>query len=83
VIFELRKPLYDWRNFGTQDEPSYDLDLANNVKEWLDRQRIKYDAYPLQEQRDLGRGVGLVTYLIFYIDVWDDKDAMLFKLTWL
>ncbi len=82
MIFQLHKPLYDWHNFAHPDDPAdFDLRLNPVVKEWLDQRNIKYDDYALHEQRDLGEG--LHTYLIFYIDIWDDNSAMLFKLTWM
>lgn len=79
MIFRLHKPLYDWAWF--EETKSHDLDLSDEVKEWLDRRKIKYDAYPLTEKCDIGEG--LHTYLFFYIDIWDKREAMLFKLTWM
>jgi hypothetical protein len=84
VIFELYKPLYEWRNLSHPDDPAdFDLVLSDEVKEWLDSRSLEYDAYPMQERRDLGKGDGECTYLIFYLDIEDPKAAMLFKLTWM
>lgn len=82
MIFRLKRPLYEWRNFAKPGDPAdMDLDLADCVKEWLEQYKIKHDAYPLAHKADLGSGEH--TYLFFYIDIWDDKEAMLFKLTWM
>jgi hypothetical protein len=84
MIFELRKPLYEWRNLSHPDDPAdFDIVLNDVVKDWLTDNHINYIAYSMQERRDLGKGDGECTYLIFYINIADAEQAMLFKLTWM
>lgn len=77
MILELRKPLYGWRSAGEH----FDLFLSDDVKEWLAERDIQHETHVSREERDMGDGAH--TYLIFYLDILDDKEAMLFKLTWM
>ena len=79
MIFQLKKPLYEWRSLGPGQ--GSDLFLAHSVEQWLEDQQIWYDAYPLPRVED--RGDGPRTYLFFYIDIPDNRKAILFKLTWM
>lgn len=79
VTFELTKPAYEWRTIGP--ETGSDLFLSRDIETWLLTYNISYDVRVEHEERDYGDG--LHTYLIFYIDIDDEKAATLFKLTWM
>lgn len=79
MIFQLKKPLYEWRSLGPGQ--GSDLFLDRLVEKWLDDHETWYDAYAVSRMEDIGQGPH--TYLFFYIDIPDNNKAMLFKLTWM
>lgn len=86
ITFQLYKPLYEWRQLPKNPDGSSngsDLFLADNVKKWLDTRNIKYSSYSETKACNLYKGDGIRTYIFYYLDIEDDRDAMLFKLTWM
>ena len=81
MIFELKKPRYEWRTLPS--ERCSDLFLSREVESWLLTYGVEYDTFIEHEDRDLGGGDGTRTYLIFYIEIEDERAAMMFKLTWM
>lgn len=80
VTFRLNKPMYGWKTLGPRQ--GSDLFLAQEVEDWLVDHNIKYDDY--SERKTLHAGTSdEVTYLYFYLDIEDDDQAMLFKLSWM
>ncbi len=76
VDIRLRKPAYAW--FALPYGDGSELRLSPQIQDWLDARKISYNCYSMQEWcRSESK-----TYLYFHINIHDDSDAMLFKLTW-